>query len=99
LAAVGVSLSPLASVARSSRVLEAPVLDETVVLDPDRGAYYRLNPVGTWIWELLASGSRSVEDVVGQVVREYEVEPARARADVVGLLGRLADRGLVDVQG
>jgi hypothetical protein len=91
-------LSPNASVARSPRVLEAAVLDETVLLEPDRGAYYRLNPVGTRVWELLASGLRSVEDLVEQVVVEYEVEPARARADLVALLGQLTDRGLVDVQ-
>jgi Coenzyme PQQ synthesis protein D (PqqD) len=80
-------------------VLDATVLAETVLLHADRGAYYRLNPVGTRVWELLAAGPLSIDDVVERVVGEYEVEPARARADVMRLVGRLADRGLVDVRG
>jgi Coenzyme PQQ synthesis protein D (PqqD) len=80
-------------------VLEAAVLDEIVLLEPDRGAYYRLNPVGTRVWELLAAGPLSIDDVVERVVGEYEIEPARARADVLRLVARLADRGLVDVGG
>jgi PqqD family protein of HPr-rel-A system len=88
-----------ATVARAPHVLEAPVLDETVVLDPERGEYYRLNPVGTRVWELLASGPRSLDDLVETVVGEYDVNPARARTDVVALLDRLVDRGLVDVRG
>jgi hypothetical protein len=85
-------------VARSAHVLDAGVLEETVVLDPERGAYYRLNRVGTRVWELLGARPRSVDEVVERVVEEYEVEPARARGDVVALLGQLAARGLVDVR-
>jgi hypothetical protein len=32
-------------------------------------------------------------------VKEYEVEPARARHDVLALLKQLADEGLIKVEG
>ncbi|MDQ6914186.1 MAG: PqqD family protein [Actinomycetota bacterium] len=85
-------------IALSSSSLSAPMLDETVILDADRGAYYRLNSVASRVWDLLASGPRSVEAVVETVVAEYEVDPARAEADVVALLQRFADHDLVDLQ-
>jgi hypothetical protein len=86
-------------IALAPSALAAPVLDETVVLDADRGAYYRLNAVGGRVWELLADRPRSVADLVERAVAEYEVDPARAEADVVALVDRLADHGLVAVQG
>jgi hypothetical protein len=86
-------------IALAPSALAAPVLDETVVLDADRGAYYRLNAVGGRVWELLSDRPRSVAELVERVVAEYEVDPARAEADVVALVERLADHGLVAVQG
>jgi hypothetical protein len=74
------------------------VLDDTVLLDAERGAYYRLNRVGGRVWELLAARPRSVDDLVDQVVAEYEVEPERARADVGDLVERLSAHGLVEIR-
>jgi Coenzyme PQQ synthesis protein D (PqqD) len=85
-------------IAVAPSALAARVLDETVVLDADRGSYYRLNAVGGRVWDLLADHPRSLAGLVEQVVAEYEVDAERARADIVALLGRLADHGLVAVQ-
>jgi hypothetical protein len=93
------ALSPGASIALAPSALAARVLDDTVLLDADRGAYYRLNAVGGRVWELLADGPCSLAALVERVVAEYEVGPERAQADVAALLGRLADHGLVTIQG
>lgn len=85
-------------VALSPSALAAPVLDETVVLDADRGAYFGLNQVGGRIWELLTDGPRRVSELVDGVVAEYDVERPRAEDDVRELVDRLAEHGLVDVR-
>ena len=59
--------------------------DEAFVVVPSRGEYDILNKVGTRVWELI-DGQRSVEEIVTIICDEYEVEPARADADVRELI-------------
>ncbi len=52
------------------------------------------NTVGARVWEL-CDGTRSVNDVVDVIVGEYDVDRARAQADVVAFIEELvADRAL-----
>ena len=53
-----------------------------------------LNDVGHWLWNQLGS-PRSLEDLVGGVVAEFEVDPERTRQDAEAFLKQLADAGLV----
>lgn len=69
---------------------------EVAILDLERGTYYGLDEVGTRIWELVQEPT-AVSEVQATVVEEYDVEPARAERDVLALLQRLVDEGLVEV--
>jgi hypothetical protein len=86
-----------------SRVVAAPgflsadVAGETVILGLDRGLYYGLDAVGTRVWSLAAE-ARRVGDIVDVLVAEFDVEPARCVADVLALLGDMAEHGLVTVE-
>jgi hypothetical protein len=66
----------------------------TVVMDLRAGKYLALNPVGAEIWVLLEAGA-SAAQVLEHLTARFEVEPARLRADVEGLLSALQARGLV----
>jgi pyrroloquinoline quinone biosynthesis protein D len=44
----------------------------------------------------LIDGARSVEQIARALAERFEVEPERARDDVTELLGRLAERRLVE---
>ena len=55
--------------------------------------YYSLNSVGAYIWELIQE-PRPVADIRAAVLTRYDVDPARCRADVDGLLKGLAEAGL-----
>jgi len=70
---------------------------EVAILDLERGTYFGLDEVGARIWELVREPI-SVSEVQATVVEEYDVEPARAERDVLALLQRLVDEGLVEVQ-
>ena len=85
-----------ARVRPSAEVLAQEVGGEAVLLDLAGERYFGLDPVGTRIWALLADHDslRSVADVL---CAEYDAEPARIRDDLLTLVGKLADAGLVTV--
>ena len=70
---------------------------EVAILDLERGTYYGLDEVGARIWELVQEPA-AVSEVQATVIEEYDVEPARAERDVLALLQRLAEEGLVEVR-
>ncbi len=70
---------------------------EVAILDLERGTYYGLDEVGARIWEIVQEPA-AVSEVQATVIEEYDVEPARAERDVLALLQRLVDEGLVEVQ-
>jgi len=72
------------------RVIEG----EAVILSMDTKVLRGLNPVGSRIWELI-DGERGVEEIVGVIVKEFDVEPARADEDVRSFVQEVLEKGLV----
>ena len=84
-------------VARNKRLLTAELDGELVAMSVEQGACYSLDAVGTRIWALIAE-PRSIDDLCAQLVREYEVEPAECRSDVMALIRELRDEGLATIR-
>ena len=61
------------------------------------GRYYGLDPVGARIWNLIQT-PRTVQEIRDILLQDYEVEPDRCEGDLVALLEKLANEGLVDVR-
>lgn len=74
----------------------ADVEGETILLNLSTGKYFSLNPVGSSIWELVQQPI-SIEQITDGIMEEYEVEKEHCRADVIRLIGKLLDAGLIDV--
>jgi len=70
---------------------------ELIVLDLERGDYFGLDAVGARAWAELARG-KSPRQVAAQLSSEYDVDEARALADVRSLVGTLLERGLVTAE-
>jgi hypothetical protein len=70
---------------------------EVVILNPTSGTYYGLDNVGARIWGLIQR-PQSVSQLREVIVAEYEVEPDRCEEDLVALLQKLVDEGLVEVR-
>ena len=67
----------------------------------DRACFYTLNSVGARIWELL-DDQRTVGDIAGVIVEEYEVDVEKVAKDTLRFISRLEEMGmvtLVDGQG
>lgn len=78
----------------SASVTHAELDDEVVLLDTRSGTYFSVDGVGTCIWESLRKGATE-DQIVRRILREYDVAPDIAQADVAEFLGMLAERGLV----
>jgi hypothetical protein len=69
--------------------------DEVVVLDLEGSVYLRLNGSARVLWERLAE-SCTEEDLHAALLAAYDVDEARASADVTAFLTELRSRGLLE---
>lgn len=79
---------------RSTDISARTIGDETIVLSLPTSRYFTITGVGTRVFELLAEDT-SLDDLIGTVVEEYEVDPATARRDIEAFLDRLRDAQLL----
>lgn len=95
----------------AGRTLESPLLSDrfrpfphvtwarqaetTVLLDAERGAYYKLNEVASRAWELLAAGEPLIE-ILHCLGDEFDASAETLQTDTTALLGRLLEVGLIE---
>ena len=90
-------VSPESVVVVSKDQMASDVAGETVILGLTAGRYYGLDAVGARVWQLIQTPT-AFADVQRTIVSEYAVEPARCEADLLVLLQKMADAGLVEVR-
>jgi hypothetical protein len=71
---------------------------EAVILNLMSGEYFGLDAVGTHIWRLLAE-QRQVRAVLSLLVAEFDAPADRLERDLLDLVVRLAEKGLVTTAG
>jgi hypothetical protein len=65
------------------------------MLDPKTSCYYRLDPIGMRVWQLLGE-FQSVDAICGALEPEFQVDAETCRGDVIAFLDRLQRAGLVE---
>jgi Coenzyme PQQ synthesis protein D (PqqD) len=81
-------------VAIPDSVIAREVEGETVLLNLDTGVYFGLDAVGTAIWRAIQDDGRLVH-AVAAVERDYDVDPAVAREDLLRLIAEMIAKGLL----
>jgi hypothetical protein len=71
--------------------------DSVVILGMKSGAYFSLDEVGLFIWNLLQE-PRRVSDIRDAIFDEYEVELSQCEQDLFAVLMELAEKQLIDVR-
>lgn len=79
---------------RSTDVSARTIGGETIVLDLRSARYLTVTGAGVRLLELLGS-DRSLDELVGTVVEEYDVDPLVARRDTDDFLEQLRSAGLL----
>jgi hypothetical protein len=69
--------------------------DEGVLVNLNTERYLGLNAVGARMWTALGN-SGSIEAAYEQLLQEYDVEPARLRADLDEFVDRLLGQQLIE---
>lgn len=70
---------------------------EDVILNLETGTYYGLHGVGGRIWSFLEE-PRSVAAIKEAILAEFDVEPEQCLADLMELLGDLAEAKLIVIR-
>lgn len=87
-------ISPVTTFVAISDQISTQMSEETVILNLQTGVYYGLDPVGSFIWQLLQSPT-DIDTICAALLSEYDVEPQRARQDVIRLINHLMEEGLI----
>ena len=78
-------------------VLISNLQEESVILNLDSERYYGLDNVGTRMLSVLST-STSIEAAYELLVEEYDVDREVLRQDLLSLVERLVDQGLINIE-
>jgi len=70
---------------------------EVAILNLKSAVYYGLDPVGARIWNLIQEPKR-IKEIYEILLKEYNVEPGRCERDLLALLEKLVEEGLIEVK-
>lgn len=84
------------TVARIPHALFAEVDDEVLIMNTEAGLYHGLNDIGADVWRRLTEPVK-VADLCSELAAKYDGAPDDIERDVLGLLGQLDKRGLIEV--
>lgn len=90
------AVSPGSKVVATEEQVSTDLGDEVAILDFKAGMYYGLDSVGARVWSLIQE-PRTVGEIRDILASEYEVDPDRCERDLITLLQRLMDEGLIEV--
>jgi hypothetical protein len=80
---------------KAGRIPSQDVDGEVFAITPDDGVLHNFDELGSFVWKLI-DGKRSLGDIEGRVLAEYDVEPTRLRDDLTAFFKMLAEKGLVE---
>src|SRR5258707_2629717 len=69
---------------------------ESVLLNLETEQYFGLDETGTRMWQLV-TGSPNIDVAYQELLAEFDVEPELLRSNLMELLSRLVDSGLLQV--
>ena len=75
-------------------VVSRRVGDAVVLISLATNRIYELNVTGARLWELMSSES-SADNMIAQLVREFDVTPDAAKAEFEALMTQLRKEGLI----
>ncbi|MFZ1973377.1 MAG: PqqD family peptide modification chaperone [Candidatus Acidiferrales bacterium] len=90
-------LSLHAVVVAAAEQISCPLGEEAAILNLKNSVYYGMNPVGARVWELLKQ-PKVVSELRDALLNEYEVDHERCAQDLLVLLQKMREEGLIEVR-
>jgi hypothetical protein len=82
---------------RKKDLLSSRMDQETVMMHPESGKYFSLNPVATRIWELLIT-PHTLDDIVKILLDEFEVEPQICKNETKEFIEKLLEKDILEIK-
>ena len=79
---------------RNNETISGRLEDELVMMDIQKGKYFSLNPLATFIWDLLEK-PLTFDKLCSLLMEEYEVSEEQCRADVRVYLDEMEKLGMI----
>ncbi|UBM59004.1 PqqD family protein [Marinilongibacter aquaticus] len=79
----------------SENQVSSSLSGESVILNHEKGTYYNLNEVGSFIWSQLENKASTLNELAEAVAENFEIETDECLADVEELIKDLLDEKLV----
>ena len=87
-----------ARVSAPADVLVSQLGGESVILNLNSECYFGLDEMGTTMWSALTK-AESIQAAYDSLLAEYDVSEDQLKQDLTELLGKLIDKGLLEVAG
>ena len=68
--------------------------NESLLLNVQTGTYFRINEVGSFIWETL-DGKKTAENLINSMVKQFDVSEETARQDYQNFTAQLLQDKLI----
>ena len=62
----------------------------------DMNSVYTLNETGAFIWELI-DGKRDVEDIISELIKEYDIDESSAREDILSFIEKVKKYLIINI--
>lgn len=91
-----VPLSESSVVVAHANVVSCDLVGTSALLEMGSGTYYALNGIASRIWKIIQKPV-IVSDICTTVVETYDVDRVRCQHDLMALLRKLDDAGLIEI--
>jgi hypothetical protein len=78
-------------------VLVRPLEKELVLLNLEEECYFGLDEIGARMWQAITT-AENINDAYSMLANEFDVEAERLRQDLSELLGKLTEKGLLQIR-
>jgi len=69
--------------------------DQMVIVAPEGGVLHTLNEVGCFAWQQIEAGNDTLEGLVAELTRQFEVDPQQATGDLQKFLDEMTAKRLL----
>lgn len=76
-------------------VLSSKIDEEIVLMSIEAGYYFGLEPVGSRIWEILSEKPATFDELVTQLMEEYDVDVETCQNDVKSFIDDMVSKKLL----
>ena len=84
-------ISSTTTLQQNHSLITSQIDDELLILDSRTGEYFKIDPVGLSIWKLLKEPIE-VQQLLDQLVEDFEVEEAQCKADTLPFIEMLVEK-------